>query len=154
MLYTFLIEQLNSTERPHISVSGVLKPLSIGNITNLIKAEPTYVINKINYQLSRISNLISDLQAQINDPKYEKVKQNNNTELRFVRDAQIIHTSYFRRIINLKKSGRLRNIVIINRLEMLYKKQLFSLSQRYKKFKLDQRLIAQQVEKNENSIHT
>jgi hypothetical protein len=153
MLYTFLIEQ-QTNERPHISVTGVLKPLSIGSITNLIKSEPIYVQNKVTYQLARINNLISDIQYQINNPKYEKVKQNNSTELRFVRDAQTIHASYFRRILNLKKSGRLKNIAIINRLEMLYKKNLFTLSQKYKKFKLDQRLIAQQAVQNENPVHT
>jgi hypothetical protein len=71
MLYTFLIEQ-QTNERPHISVTGVLKPLSIGSITNLIKSEPIYVQNKVTYQLARINNLISDIQYQINNPKYEK----------------------------------------------------------------------------------
>lgn len=156
--YTFITEDynINDTERPHISVSGILKPLSIGSLTNMVKAPLIYIQKKVNYQISRISNLISELQQKINNPKYEKVQENNKFELSIVRQAFNIHNGYFRKVLAIKKSGKLNNIKYISRMEILYKRQLFILSQKYKKYKLKQRMVLQQasnIESQPNEIN-
>lgn len=149
--YCFLSEIFNITgERPHISVSGILKPLSIGSLTNIVKAPIIYIQKKVNYQLNRINNLISQLQQKINNPKYEKVQENNKFELAIVRRAFNIHNGYFTKVLMVKKSGRLTDIKYISRMEMLYKKQLFVLSQQYKKNKIKQRNAIQQIEQNQS----
>jgi hypothetical protein len=146
--YSFLLEYGNQFERPHISVTGILKPLSIGSLTNIVKAPLIYIQKKVNYQISRINNLISELQQRINNPKYEKVQENNKFELDIVRQAFVIHNGYFRKILTIKRSGRLKNVAYISRMETLYKRQLFTLSQKYKKYKLQQRMTIQQAQNN------
>jgi hypothetical protein len=153
--YNFLLEEFSiNNETPHISVSGMLKPLSIGSLTNIIKAPLLYTQKKVQYQIGRINKLISELQQKINNPKYEKVQENNKFELSIVRQAFNIHNGYFSKILLIKKSGRLNNIKYINRMEMVYKRQLFILSQKYKKYKLTQRMALQQAtQSNQNEIN-
>ena len=139
--YSFIkktVEDFNSnnTERKHISVVGVLKPLSIGSMTKILNCKPIELTNKINYQLSRITDLISEIQYKISNPKYEKVKKNNEFELRVVRQAYAIHRAYFMKLLYFKGRSVIKNPRSLEVLQTMYKRQLFILNQNYKKTKL------------------
>lgn len=126
----------NNTDKKHISVIGVLKPLSVGSITNILNCKPIELSNKINYQLSRITELMTELQEKISNPKYEKVKKNNEFELRVVRQAYVIHRAYFTKLMYFRGKGIIKNPRSLENLQTMYKRQLFILSQNYKKTKI------------------
>ena len=139
--YSFIIEALNNinfnnTERKHISVIGVLKPLSIGSMTKILNCKPIELTNKINYQLTRITDLMSELQYKISNPKYEKVKKNNEFELRVVRQAYTIHRAYFMKLLYFKGRSIIKNPRTLETLQAMYRRQLFILNQNYKKEKI------------------
>jgi len=161
--YSFLIEALNNTnnslgiptnpnnQAKHISVIGVLKPLSIGSISKLIQCKPIELTNKINYQLNRVNTLITDLQFKISNPKYEKVKQNNEFELRVVRSAYAIHRAYFTKLLYFKSRGIIKNPAKLEMLQSGYKRQLFLLSQNYKKSKLTSSMEINRLKANDDT---
>jgi len=156
MKYSFLTEFINNPqqengERKHISVVGVLKPLSIGSISKLVQCKPIELRNKINYQLSRITQLMTDIQFKISNPKYEKVKRNNEFELQVVRSAYAIHRAYFTRLIYFKGRGLIRNPARLEMLQSTYKRQLFLLNQNYKKSKLQSDMAINQLKANDDT---
>ena len=79
---------------------------------------------------------MTELQEKISNPKYEKVKKNNEFELRVVRQAYVIHRAYFTKLMYFRGKGIIKNPRSLENLQTMYKRQLFILSQNYKKTKI------------------
>ena len=131
-----------------LTLTGILKPLSIGTINNIIKQDSNYLRRKINYQLSRIHMLEMDLTQQINNPKYIKVQQKNKIDLQFLKDAERIHKLYYNKILYYKNKTFNMNVSLINTMQRTYQNMLFDLNQKYQKVKLE----LKGVDTNENQL--
>jgi len=145
--YTFIQNYNNGAVR-QLSMTGILKPLSIGTITSIAKQDPIFLRRKIGGQLNRIKLLEINLTKQFNDPKYLKVQQKNKIDLNFLKDAEKIHRNYFEKVLYYREKTSNPNLVYLNKLQISYKNALFTLNQNYQRVKLELKGVLN----NENPI--
>lgn len=145
--YSF-VQSTNNNGVRQLSMTGVLKPLSIGNINNIAKQDIVFLKKKINNQLSRIKMLEMNLVEQINNPKYINVQQKNKMDLQFLKDAEKIHKAYFNKILYYRNKTLTPNIMFLNTMQRTYTNMLFDLNQKYQKVKLQLKGVLS----NENTL--
>lgn len=152
--YSFVknINTYSTNNVQKISMTGILKPLSIGNINSIVKQDIGFLKKKINYQLNRIKMLEMDLTEQINNPKYITVQQKNKIDLRFLKEAEKIHKTYFNKILYYKNKTLTMNVVFLNTMQRGYQNMLFDLNQKYQKVKLELKGVLSNENPIRNSI--
>ena len=144
--YNFLQSQNGTVKQ--LSMMGVLKPLSIGSITNICNQDINFIRIKINNQLARINDLEKRISFQLNNPKYEKVKTKNALDLQFLKRCKQIHRDYFNKILYYRNKTFNPNVTFIATMQTSYRNMLFELNQQYSKMKLQMR----GVDVNENPL--
>ena len=144
--YNFLQPSNNNVKQ--LSMMGVLKPLSIGSITNICNQDVNFLRAKIKNQLARITNLEKRITFQLNNPKYQKVKTKNALDLKILKQCEQIHRNYFNKILYYRNKTLNPNIMFIVTIQKSYRSMLFDLNQQYLKIKLQMR----GVDLNENPL--
>ena len=149
-LYSFTKQQqeLKNNAVKQLSMNGVLKPLSIGSVTNICNQDVQFLKAKINNQLTRIKNLEKNITFQLNNPKYLKVRTKNQLDLKILKRCEQIHRDYFNKILYYRNKTLNPNVVYINTIQQSYRMMLFELNQQYLKLKLQLR----GVDANENPL--
>lgn len=147
-LYSFIKQNIgnnansnanNTNSVKQLSMTGVLKPLSIGSVTNICNQDVPFLKRKINNQLLRVKDLEKRIIYQLNNPKYLKVKTRNQLDLKILKRCEQIHRDYFNKIIYYRNKTLNPNIIFINTIQRSYRNMLFELNQEYLKIKLQMR---------------
>ncbi len=140
-LYNFVKQQQDQKNNAvkQLSMTGVLKPLSIGSVTNICKQDVHFLRAKINNQLNRIKILEKNITFQLNNPKYLKVRTKNQLDLKILKKCEQIHRDYFNKILYYRNKTLNPNVVYINTIQQSYRMMLFELNQEYLRIKLQMR---------------
>lgn len=134
--YNFLIQNDGVKQ---LSMTGVLKPLSIGSITNICNQDIPFLKRKINNQLLRVKDLEKRIIFQLNNPNYQKVRSKNQLDLKILKQCEQIHRNYFNKILYYRNKTMNPNIMFINTMQQSYRNMLFELNQEYLKIRLQMR---------------